>query len=72
MVGERQAHVVAALETIRLNLLRLHADSSALPGITTHIAVAEEMSREVERLLSAGSDVDASLRLPRRLEPTPV
>jgi serine/threonine-protein kinase len=72
MVGERLAHVVAALETIRLNLLRLHADSSALPGITTHIAVAEEMSREVERLLSAGSDVDASLRFPRSLEPTPV
>jgi len=71
MVARRLADVVSALETIRLNLLRLHADSSALPGLTTHIAVAEEMSREVERLLSARSDVDASLRFPPSLDPTP-
>jgi eukaryotic-like serine/threonine-protein kinase len=71
VVARKLADVVGALETIRLNLLRLHADSSALPGITTHLELAEEVSRDVERLLAARSDVDAALRFPRRLEPTP-
>jgi len=71
VVARKLADVVGALETIRLNLLRLHAGSSAIPGITTHLGIAEEVSRDVERLLAARSDVDAALRFPRRLEPTP-
>jgi hypothetical protein len=71
VVARKLADVVGALETLRLNLLRLHADHSALPGITTHLGIAEEVSRDVERLLAARSDVDAALRFPRRLEPTP-
>jgi serine/threonine-protein kinase len=72
LIAGRLADVVAALETIRLNLLRLHADSSVLPSITTHIGIAEDVSLEVERLLSARKDVEATLRFPRVLEPTPV
>jgi eukaryotic-like serine/threonine-protein kinase len=71
LVAGKLADVVGALETIRLNLLRLHADSSALPSITTHIGLAHDMSSEVDRLLAARSDVEASLRFPRVLEPTP-
>ncbi|MBI2407479.1 MAG: serine/threonine protein kinase [Gemmatimonadetes bacterium] len=39
---------VAALETIRLNLLRLHAGSLSVAGLTTHIGLAADVSAEVE------------------------
>ena len=71
VVAARLFDVVGALETIRLNLLRLHADVSALPSVTTHFDVAQEVSREVARLLSARGDVEGALRFPRQLATTP-
>ncbi len=71
MVHDKLTGAVGALETIRLNLLRLHAGSAVVDGLTTHIGIAEEVSAEIERLVSARQDVDASLRFPRRLESTP-
>ncbi|HEX6598254.1 MAG TPA: hypothetical protein VF034_02960, partial [Gemmatimonadaceae bacterium] len=59
-------------ETIRLNLLRLHAGSAAVEGLTTHIGLAEEVSDEIERMVAARAEIDASLRFPRAVEPTPV
>jgi serine/threonine-protein kinase len=72
LVHDKLTSAVGALETIRLNLLRLHAGSAAVEGLTTHIGVAEEVSAEIERMVAARQDVDAALRFPRPLEPTPV
>ena len=71
-VHDKLTAAVGALETIRLNLLRLHAGSAAVEGLTTHIGIAEEVSAEIERMVAARQDVDAALRFPRPLEPTPV
>ena len=72
LVHDKLTGAVGALETIRLNLLRLHAGSAAVEGLTTHIGIAEEVSAEIERMVAAQQDVDAALRFPRPLEPTPV
>jgi serine/threonine-protein kinase len=71
-VHDRLTSAVSALETIRLNLLRLHAGSAAVEGLTTHIGLAEEVSDEIERMVAARAEIDASLRFPRMVEPTPV
>lgn len=42
---------VAALETIRLDLLRLHGGVGSVETITPDLAVAREVGEEVERLL---------------------
>ena len=72
LVHDKLTGAVGALETIRLNLLRLHAGSAVMEGLTTHIGFAEEVSAEIERMVAARQDVDAALRFPRPLEPTPV
>ena len=72
LVHDKLTGAVGALETIRLNLLRLHAGSAAVEGLTTHIGIAEEVSAEIERMVAAREDVDATLRFPRSLKPTPV
>jgi serine/threonine-protein kinase len=53
---------VAALETIRLNLLRLHAGSLSVASLTTHIGLATDVSAEVERLLAAQDEVRRLVR----------
>ena len=72
LVHARLGDAVGALETIRLNLLRLHAGSATVEGLTTHIGLALEVSVEVERLIAAHVEIDERLRFPRRTEPTPV
>ena len=62
---------VGALETIRLNLLRLHAGSGSLEGLTTHIGLAAAVSEEVERLLAAKAEVERTLAFPREIASTP-
>lgn len=69
---ERLRSTVSALETIRLSLLRLHAGSLSLDGMTTHIALAGEASADVERLVAAQEEVEAVLRYPQMVELTPV
>jgi hypothetical protein len=64
--------VVAALETIRLNLLRLHAGQSSVENLTTHLALAAEVSEEVERLVAAHEEIKETLRFPRETAATPV
>lgn len=63
---------VAALETIRLNLLRLHAGSATVEGLTTHLGLAAEVSAEVERLIAAHEEVERSISFPGQRAPTPV
>jgi serine/threonine-protein kinase len=71
-IREKLGDAVGALETIRLNLLRLHAGSGSVEGLTTHIGLAVEVSEEVERLLAAQEDVERGLRFPRETATTPV
>ena len=63
---------VGALETIRLNLLRLHAGSATVEGLTTHLGLAADVSEEVERLIAAHEEVERSLKFPRPPASTPV
>ena len=72
LVHDKLGDAVGALETIRMNLLRLHAGSATVEGLTTHIGLAVEVSAEVERLIAAQEEVEARLRFPRQSEPTPV
>ena len=62
---------VGALETIRLNLLRLHAGSATVEGLTTHLGLAAEVSAEVERLIAAHEEVARGLIFPRETATTP-
>lgn len=62
---------VGALETIRLNLLRLHAGSGSIEGLTTHIGLAVEVSEEVARLIAAKAEVERGLSFPREIATTP-
>jgi hypothetical protein len=63
---------VSALETIRLNLLRLHAGSATVEGLTTHLGLAADVSEEVERLIASHKEVEAIMRFPRETATTPV
>jgi len=71
-IKARLGDTVGALETIRLNLLRLHAGSTTPHSITTHLGVAAEVSAAVERLIAAHEEVERTLRFPSVTEPTPV
>jgi predicted Ser/Thr protein kinase len=66
------ADTVGALETIRLDLLRLHAGGLSVESVTTHIGFAAEVSKDVSRLISAHGEVERSLKFPRQPTATPV
>jgi hypothetical protein len=68
----RLGDAVGSLETMRLGLLRLHAGSQTVEGLTTHLGIAAEVSAQVSRLVSAHQDVERSLRFPAQPAPTPV
>lgn len=75
-VAERRlAEVVGALETIRLQLLRMHAGVGGAEGMTGDLSAALDMSRDLEYLIEGGREVDALLKLGKRrhvVEDTPV
>jgi chaperonin cofactor prefoldin len=71
MVQARLRETVSALENIRLGLLRLHAGSLSLGSLTTHIALAVDVSENVDRLIQAHDDVEHLLRLPQQISLTP-
>ena len=50
---------VAALESIRLDLLRLHADANDLAPLTTLIDAAQLLGEDIDRLAEARREVDA-------------
>jgi eukaryotic-like serine/threonine-protein kinase len=70
-VHARLTQVVSALETIRLNLLRLHAGSATVEGLTTHLDIAADVSAEVQRLLAAREEIERHLEFPREIASTP-
>ena len=57
-VHAKLGEAVGALETIRLNLLRLHAGSVTVAGFTTHLGLAAAVSDDVERLIAAQEEVE--------------
>ncbi len=71
-IHARLGEAVGALETIRLHLLRLHAGSTSIESLTTHLGIAAEVSEQVERLIAAHEEVDRSLRFPREIATTPI
>jgi serine/threonine-protein kinase len=71
-VQARLRDAVGALETIRLNLLRLHAGQSSLESLTTHIGVARALSDDVRRLIEARDESDALLHAPSTAHHPPV
>jgi len=65
-VHAKLGDAVGALETIRLNLLRLHAGAATVAGLTTHLGLAAEVSEEVERLIAAREETERILKPPRQ------
>jgi len=59
--AERMQRAVAALETLRVDLLRLTAGTVALDAVTTRLGTAREVAADLERLLDARDEVDRLL-----------
>jgi hypothetical protein len=58
----RLAELVTALETLRLNLLRLRAGATGAESVTQDLQAAQSLSEDVDRLLAGAREVDAALR----------
>jgi eukaryotic-like serine/threonine-protein kinase len=61
LVQRRLKEAVAALETIRLNLLRLHAGTGTVHSLTTDLGLAREAAHEVELLLEGQREAEEAL-----------
>jgi serine/threonine-protein kinase len=61
LVQRRLKDAVAALETIRLNLLRLHAGTGDVQSLTTDLTLARAAAQEVDLLLAGQREIDAVL-----------
>jgi serine/threonine-protein kinase len=58
----RLSDTVAALESIRLDLLRLRAGSGNLGRVTADLQLANEVGASVDRLLAGQEEIERSLR----------
>ena len=58
---QRLESVVAALETIRLDLLRLRVGAGTVESVTADLEAAREVSREIERQLAGRAEVERLL-----------
>ena len=61
LVQQRLKDAVAALETIRLNLLRLHAGTTTVTSLTTDLGLAREIARDIGRHVEGLREVEESL-----------
>jgi serine/threonine-protein kinase len=61
LVQQRLKDAVAALETIRLNLLRLHAGTTTVKSLTTDLGLAREIARDIDRHVEGLREVEESL-----------
>jgi hypothetical protein len=59
---QRLADAVAALETIRLSLLRMQAGSGSVASLTGDLDTAREVADDIDQLLEAQRDVDKLLK----------
>jgi serine/threonine-protein kinase len=60
-VQRRLADAVAALEAIRLNLLKLHAGSATVQSLTTDLGLARDVAKEIDTLLAGQREVEELL-----------
>lgn len=63
---EKLRKAVAALETIRLGLLYMHAGSGTVQSLTMELDAARGLSGDMERLLEGHREVERILRERRR------
>jgi serine/threonine-protein kinase len=63
-VQGRLADAVAALETIRLSLLHLHAGKVTVRSLTTDLGRAREIAADVDRLMEGKREVEIVLKTP--------
>ena len=61
LVQQRLKDAVAALETIRLNLLRLHAGTGTVQSLTTDLGLAREIAGEIGRHVEGLREVEEAL-----------
>ncbi len=61
LVQARFADAVKALETIRLNLLRLHAGSGSVQSLTTDLGLAREVTAEIDLLVEGRREIEREL-----------
>jgi serine/threonine-protein kinase len=61
LVQQRLKDAVAALETIRLNLLRLHAGTGSVHSLTTDLGLAREVARSISAQIEGFREVESSL-----------
>jgi serine/threonine-protein kinase len=66
LVQRRLKDAVAALETIRLNLLRLHAGTGSVHSLTTDLNLAREAVKEVDLLLEGQREIEEELGRPEQ------
>ena len=62
VVQARLGDAVRALETIRLNLLRLHAGSGSVQSLTTDLGLARTVAQQIGFLLEGQREVEQELR----------
>ncbi|MEO8624484.1 MAG: serine/threonine-protein kinase [bacterium] len=70
---ERLAATVAALESIRLDLLRLSMGNAGIESVTASLAAAQRVGREIELAVQSQAEVERVLResRPRALDSIP-
>jgi serine/threonine-protein kinase len=61
LVQQRLADAVAALETIRMNLLRLHSGTGSVRNLTTDLGLAREVAKSIDLLLEGHREVEKDL-----------
>ncbi|MBI4502382.1 MAG: serine/threonine protein kinase [Gemmatimonadetes bacterium] len=61
-IQNRLADTVAALETIRLSLLHLHAGKISVGSLTTDLSRAREIAADVDRLMEGKREVEILLK----------
>jgi serine/threonine-protein kinase len=62
LVQQRLKDAVAALETIRLNLLRLHAGTGTVQSLTTDLGLAREVAQEISLQVDGYRGVERELQ----------
>ncbi len=61
LVQQRLKDAVAALETIRLNLLRLHAGTGSVQSLTTDLGLARDIARDIDAQVEAYREIERGL-----------
>jgi len=64
LVQQRLKDAVAALETIRLNLLRLHAGTGTVHSLTTDLGLARKLVDDIGAQIEGQQEVERELRRP--------